>query len=64
MKFDKFESFAKINMSLNVIKRLPNKYHKIESLIAFVKLSDHIKIRSNNINLSLKTCHNKTLLKR
>jgi len=49
MKFDKFESFAKINMSLNVIKRLPNKYHKIESLITFVKLSDQIKIRSKNL---------------
>ena len=35
MKFDKINSWAKINLSLNVIQKLPNKYHKIESLISF-----------------------------
>ena len=45
MKFDKINSFAKINLSLNVIKRLSNNYHKIESLITFINLSDKIYIR-------------------
>ena len=48
--FDKINSFAKINLSLNVIKRLPNNYHKVESLVTFVKLSDtiYIKLIKNN----------------
>jgi len=45
MKFDKINSWAKINLSLNVIQKLPNKYHKIESLITFVQVFDEIKIR-------------------
>ncbi len=45
MKFKKLKSWAKINLSLNVIKRLSNNYHKIESLITFVRLSDEIKIK-------------------
>jgi len=45
MKFNKLKSWAKINLSLNVIKRLPNKYHKIESLITFAELADEIKIK-------------------
>ena len=44
-KFDKINSFAKINLSLNVIKRLPNSYHQIESLVTFIKLSDTIYIK-------------------
>ena len=44
-KFDKINSFAKINFSLNVINRLPNNYHTIESLVTFVKLSDIIYIK-------------------
>ena len=46
--FDKINSPAKINLSLNVIKRLPNNYHKIESLVTFVKLSDTIYIKLIN----------------
>tara|TARA_B100001123_G_C15021883_1_gene911816 strand:- start:51 stop:899 length:849 start_codon:yes stop_codon:yes gene_type:complete len=46
MSFKKLRSCAKINLSLNVIKRLPNKHHKIESLITFVKFSDEIKIKT------------------
>ena len=48
MNFKKIQSFAKINLSLNVIKKLPNKYHKIESLITFLKLSDFVKIKEIN----------------
>ena len=46
MSFKKLKSWAKINLSLKVIKRLPNKYHKIESLITFVQFSDEIKIKN------------------
>ena len=45
MKFDKINSWAKINLSLNVIQKLSNKYHRIESLITFVQVFDEIKIR-------------------
>ncbi len=38
MKFDKINSWAKINLSLNIIKKLKNNYHKIESLITFINL--------------------------
>ena len=48
MNFDKIKSYAKINLSLNVISRLSNGNHKIESLITFVKLFDEIKIRIIN----------------
>tara|TARA_Y100000590_G_scaffold387307_1_gene460712 strand:- start:18 stop:866 length:849 start_codon:yes stop_codon:yes gene_type:complete len=48
MGFKKINSLAKINLSLNVTKRLSNKYHKIESLISFVKFFDEIKIREIN----------------
>ena len=45
MKFDKINSWAKINLSLNVIKKLPNNYHRIESLITSIQIFDEIKIR-------------------
>ena len=50
MNFDKINSWAKINLSLNVIKRLPNSYHKIESLITFSQIFDQIKIKKTNEN--------------
>jgi len=46
MSFIKLKSWAKINLSLNLIKRLPNNYHSIESLITFVQIFDEIKIES------------------
>ena len=45
-KFFKIKSLAKINISLNVIKKLKSQFHKIESLITFVKLHDVIYIRN------------------
>ena len=45
MKFTKIKSYAKINLSLNIIKKLKSNYHKIESLITFVDLHDIIYIR-------------------
>ena len=51
MKFSKIKSYAKVNLSLNVAKRLPSKFHKIESLVSFITLHDLINLRpiqSNN----------------
>ena len=45
MNLIKFKSFAKINLSLNIIKRLSNNYHKVESLVTFINLSDSIYIK-------------------
>ncbi len=46
MKFDTIKSFAKINLSLGITGKLNSGYHKIESLISFLDLSDDIKIRN------------------
>ncbi len=51
MKFFKIKSYAKINLSLNIIKKLPSKLHQIESLVSFIGLHDLIYLRpiiSNN----------------
>ena len=48
MNFIKLKSWAKINLSLNLIKRLSNNYHSIESLITFVQIFDEIKIKILN----------------
>ena len=48
MKFEIIKSWAKINLSLNVIKVLSNKYHQIETLVTFVNLFDEVKIRTCN----------------
>ena len=45
MKVKKIKSYAKINLSLGVIGRLRNGYHKIESLVSFIYLYDQIKIK-------------------
>ena len=47
-KFKKIISFAKVNLSLNVIGRLKNRYHQIETLVTFVHLKDEIFIRNSN----------------
>ena len=48
MSLIKLKSWAKINLSLNLIKRLSNNYHSIESLITFVQIFDEIKIKTLN----------------
>ncbi len=48
MSFKKLKSWAKLNLSLNVIKQLPNNYHQIESIITFGQFSDEIKIKKIN----------------
>ncbi len=45
MKFFKIKSYAKLNLSLNVIKKVPKKLHIIESLITFINFYDLIYIR-------------------
>tara|TARA_Y100000590_G_scaffold459527_1_gene616841 strand:- start:3 stop:866 length:864 start_codon:yes stop_codon:yes gene_type:complete len=47
----KIKSFCKINLTLRVIKRLKNDYHKIQSLVTFCNIHDDIlitKIHSPN----------------
>ena len=49
MKVYKLYSYAKINLNLNVIKKLKNKnLHAIESLVVFINLSDLIEIKRIN----------------
>ena len=59
MIFKNLKSWAKINLSINVIKRLQNNYHSIESLITFVDIFDEIKIKEVNQkkhNISYDAC--------
>ena len=48
MNFKIIKSYAKINLSLGVTGRLNSKYHKIESLVSFLKLHDEVKIKKIN----------------
>ena len=50
MKYIKIKSYAKINLSLNIVGKLSSKKHKIESLVTFVNLYDLIYIRPINLN--------------
>jgi len=47
MREVKFKSYAKINLSLSVIKKKKSGLHQIESLVTFTKLFDEIKIQEN-----------------
>ena len=44
MSLSKIKSYAKLNLALNVVGK-NSSLHKIESIVAFVKLSDEIKIQ-------------------
>ena len=44
MKTINLKSFCKVNLTLNVLKKLNNRYHKIESLITFCTIYDNITI--------------------
>lgn len=50
MEQKKVKSFAKINLSLNVLKKLKSGFHSIESIITFISLYDEILIIENNKN--------------
>ena len=45
MKFFKIKSYAKLNLSLYVIKKIPKKLHTIESLVTFINFYDLIYVR-------------------
>ena len=48
MKKSYIKSFAKINISLKVLKKLKSGFHSIESIISFINLYDQIFINKNN----------------
>ena len=50
MKFSKIKSYAKVNLSLNIIVKLRSKLHKIESLVTFVNLHDLMYLRPIHLN--------------
>ena len=45
MSLKKIKSYAKINLSLNVLGKLTSKFHKIETIISFIDLHDEIFIK-------------------
>ena len=47
MKNFNLKSFCKINLTLNVIKKLNNGYHSIQSLVTFCNIYDNISIKKN-----------------
>ena len=50
MRFLKIKSYAKVNLSLNIVGKLKSKKHKIESLVTFVNLYDLIYLRPIRLN--------------
>lgn len=47
-------SYAKINLGLNVLQRLPNGYHTIETGLVFIEWSDRFEVRlSGNMQLKM-----------
>jgi 4-diphosphocytidyl-2-C-methyl-D-erythritol kinase len=51
----KLKSYAKINLCLNVIRRLPNNYHQISSLIQRVQLYDEVHVKKNEKTITVRT---------
>jgi len=45
MKEDKIRSYAKLNLSLAVLGKQKKNLHRIESLVSFIDLHDHIKVK-------------------
>ena len=48
MKIINLKSFCKINLTLNVTKKLDNGYHSIQSLVTFCNIYDKISIKKNS----------------
>ena len=42
------KSYAKINLSLNVLGKLKSNYHRIETIVSFINLCDEIYIKKIN----------------
>ena len=47
MREFRLKSFAKINLCLNVLKKLKSGFHSIESIISFINLFDDIRIEKH-----------------
>ena len=48
MRYYKIKSYAKVNISLKVLRKLKSNFHKIESLVSFINLYDEIFIKKTN----------------
>ena len=46
IKKELIKSYAKINLSLDVLGRYKNNLHKIQSIISYINLHDKISIKS------------------
>ena len=46
----KLKSYAKVNLSLNVVGKFRSKKHKIESLVSFLDFYDLIYLRPTSFN--------------
>ena len=48
MKYFKIKSYAKVNISLKVLRKLKSNLHKIESLVSFINVYDEIFVKKIN----------------
>jgi 4-diphosphocytidyl-2C-methyl-D-erythritol 2-phosphate synthase len=48
MRYYKIKSYAKVNISLKVLRKLKSNLHKIESLVSFVNVYDEIFLKKIN----------------
>ena len=48
MKSSIIKSYAKINISLNVVGKLQSNLHKIESIVTFINIYDLLSIKQTN----------------
>ena len=48
MKYFKIKSYAKVNISLKVLRKLKSNLHKIESLVSFINIYDEIFLKKIN----------------
>ena len=52
-----FKSYAKINLALEIGKKLPNNYHEIKSIMQQVNLSDELSFKKINENKIIINCN-------
>ena len=50
MRYYKIKSYAKVNISLKVLRKLKSNLHKIESLVSFINVYDEIFLKKINNN--------------
>ena len=61
MDKEEFKSYAKINLALEIGKKLSNNYHEIRSIMQQVNLSDGLSFRKLNENKIIINCSRKEL---